>query len=76
MELRSVTISYAKGKAKETSKREHTIKDELENLDHIIYNSCDLMNINYELKQYEDLKNELQQLYENKGEAAKFRPKC
>ena len=76
MELRSVTISYAKGKAKETSKREHTIKDELENLDHIIYNSCDLMNIDYELKQYEDLKNELQQLYENKGEAAKFRSKC
>ena len=31
MELRSVTISYAKGKAKETSKRECTIKDELVN---------------------------------------------
>ena len=70
MELRSVTISYAKGKAKETSKREHTIKDELEKLDHIICNSRDLMNIDYELKQYEDLKKELQQLYENKGEAA------
>ena len=27
MELRSVTISYAKGKAKETSKRKYTIKD-------------------------------------------------
>ena len=31
MELRSVTISYAKGKAKETSKRECTIKEELVN---------------------------------------------
>ena len=34
------------------------------------------MNINYELKQYEGLKKELQQVYENKGEAAKFRSKC
>ena len=34
------------------------------------------MNIDYELKQYEDLKKELQQLYEKKGEAAKFRSKC
>ena len=69
MELRSVTISYAKGKAKKTSKREHIIKDELEKLDHIIWNSLDLMNNDYELKQYEDLKKELQQLYENRGEA-------
>ena len=34
MELRSVTISYAKGKAKETTKPEHAIKDELQKLDH------------------------------------------
>ena len=67
MELRSVTISYAKGKAKETNKREYAIKDELEKLDHIICNSRDLMNIDHELKQYEDLKKELQQLYEKKG---------
>ena len=67
MELRSVTISYAKGKAKETSKRKYPIKDELEKLDHIICNSGDLMNINYELKQYEDLKKGRQQLYEKKG---------
>ena len=33
------------------------------------------MNIDYELKQYEDLKKELQQFYEKKGEAAKFRSK-
>ena len=66
MELRSVTISYAKGKAKETSKREYTIKDELEKLDRIICNSRNLMTIDYELKQYEHLKKELQQLYEKK----------
>ena len=34
------------------------------------------MNIDHELKQYEDLKKELQQIYENKGGAAKFRSKC
>lgn len=66
-ELRSATISYAKGKARKTSKHDQTIKDEVEKIDHIICSSCDSMNIDYEQKQYENLKKELQQLYENKG---------
>ena len=76
MEIRCMTISYAKRKAKETNKRELIIKDTLDKLDHIICNNADLTNIDQELKQYENLKKELQELYENKGEAAKFRSKC
>jgi len=76
MEIRCMTISYAKRKAKETNKRELVIKDTLDRLDHIISNNADLTNINQELKQYENLKKELLELYENKGEAAKFRSKC
>ena len=76
MEIRCMTISYAKRKAKETNKRELIIEDTLGKLDHIICNNADLTNIDQELKQYENLKKELQELYENKGEAAKFRSKC
>ena len=59
-----------------SNKRELKINDTLDKLDHIICNSDDLTNIDQELKQYENLKKELQELYENKGEAAKFRSKC
>ena len=40
-----------------------------------MYNS-DITSVDEELKQYDNLKKELQQIYENKGEAAKFRSKC
>ena len=76
MDIRRLTISYGKGKAKETNKRKLIIKDELDGLDHLICNGADKMNLNQELKQYEHLKKELQQLYESKGEAAKFRSEC
>ena len=65
MEIWCLTFSYAKGKAKETNKRELIIKDELDRLDHIICSNADLTNITQELKQYDNLKKELQQLYQN-----------
>ena len=76
MEIRCFTISFAKGKAKETRKRELIIKDEMDRLDHIICSNSDITSLDEELKQYDNLKKELQQMYENKGEAAKFRSKC
>lgn len=76
MEIRCFTISFAKGKAKETWKRELIIKDEMDRLDHIICSNSDITSLDEELKQYDNLKKELQQMYENKGEAAKFRSKC
>ena len=77
MEIRCFTISFAKGKAKETRNRELIIKEEMDRLDHIICSNSDITSVDEEeLKQYDNLKKELQQINENKGEAAKFRSKC
>ena len=76
MEIRTVTISFAKGKAQTIKKCETVIKEQLDELDKKICNSQNLDNINDTLKQYDDLKKELQQHYDNKGKAAIFRSKC
>ena len=76
MEIRCFTISFAKGKAKEAKKRELIIKDEMDRLDHIICSNSDVTSLDEELKKYDNLKKELQKIYESKGEAAKFRSKC
>ena len=75
MEIRSTTISFAKRKANWSKSREFAIKQQLNNLDDIICNSDDLQNVSPQLDQYEELKNELQKLYQDKGEGAKFRSK-
>ena len=76
MEIRSTTISFSKGKAQAIRKHEAEIKQQLDELDKIICNSQNLDNIDEILKQYDDLKKELQHQYENKGKAAIFRSKC
>ena len=55
--------------------REFATKQQLNNLDDIICNSDDLQNVSPQLDQYEELENELQKLYQDKGERAKFRSK-
>ena len=76
MEIRSTTISVSKGKAQAIHKHEAEIKQQLDKLDKIICNSQNLDNIDGILKQYDDLKKELQHQYENKGKAAIFKSKC
>ena len=76
MEIRTSTISFAKGKAQINRERELFVKDQLDELDRKICLSTDLQNVDHELKQYDNLKKELQELYEAKGEAARFRAKC
>ena len=76
MEIRCFTISFAKGKAKEAKKHELIIKDEMDRLDHIICSNSDVTSLDEELTQYDNLKKELQQIYERRGEGAKFRSKC
>ena len=76
MEIRSTTISFSKGKAQAIRKHEVEIKQQLDELDKLICNSQNLDNIDGILKQYDDLKKELQLQYENKGKAAIFRSKC
>ena len=60
MEIRMLTISYAKGKDKLGKSREVLVKDELDELDNKICSSQDLQNMEEELKKYDVLKKELQ----------------
>ena len=76
IEIRISTISFAKGKANINRERELFVKDQLDELDRKICLSADLQNVDHELKQYDNLKKELQELYKAKGEAAKFRANC
>ena len=76
VEIRAATIAYGKKKAKVTTNRELKITKQLEILDRNIcdnFNSPDIARI---LKEYEDLKTELQSIYNEKGRAAIFRSKC
>ena len=76
MEIRAATIAYGKKKAKVTANRELEVTRQLEILDRNIcdnFNSPDTARI---LKEYENLKTELQSIYEEKGRAAIFRSKC
>ena len=69
-------IFYLLLEAQAIRKHEMDIKKQLDKLDKIICNSQNLDNIDKILKQYDDLKKELQPQYANKGKAAIFRSKC
>ena len=74
MEIRSETRRYSKGKSKELKKQEYVIQGRIEELDSKICNEvCLDQNI---LSEYEKLKKELQEMYEEKGTGAIFRSKA
>ena len=75
MEIRSQTIAFAKEKARVFNQREVEVKKLLYKLDGIICNSGNLENLTSELKQYDDLKQELHLIYERKAKAAMYRSK-
>ena len=76
MEIRTVTLSYAKSKAKLTSDHELEIRRHLERLDNTFCNNFSAPNIDDILKEYDCLKSELQSIYPDKGRQAMFRAKC
>ena len=76
MEMRTTTISLSKNKAKLTNTKESQIKARLEELDRLICNNFNSPDIDNVLKEYENLKMELQSIYDQKGKAAIFRSKC
>ena len=76
MEIRNATISYTKYKAKVSRDRAEEIRHLLEQLDNTICNKFFSPDINQLLLQYDNLKSELQSLYENKGKQGMFRAKC
>ena len=73
MEIRSETIKYSKAKRKRLNNRENLLQQEIEVLDHEMYNNVDL---NQQLlNKYEAAKNELKEIYDCKGREAIFRSK-
>ena len=76
MEIRAATISFSKNIAKSTHRREMEIRRQLDVLDNIICNNFDSSEIDLVLKEFDNLKTELQSIYDKKGMAAIFRSKC
>ena len=76
MEIRNATISYTKYKSKVSRDRAEEIRHQLEQLDDTICNNFLSPDINQLLLYYDNLKSDLQSLYENIGKQAMFRAKC
>ena len=75
-EIYDHTVSFVKKEVRATFKQETEISKQLEELDYKICNSDNLSNIYDILNEYENLKIEMQAIYEEKGCAAIFRSKC
>lgn len=76
MEIRSVTISFSKCKAKRISNREQELRRRIDQLDVIICENFSSPYIDGVLREYDGLKTELKSIYEEKGKQTMFRAKC
>lgn len=76
MEIRSVTISFSKCKAKRISNREQELRRRIDQLDVIICENFSCPYIDGVLREYDGLKTELKSIYEEKGKQTMFRAKC
>ena len=76
MEIRSATITYSKNKSKSIRNREKELIRKLDDLDGTICNNFSSPHIDGVLREYDELKTELQSIYEEKGKQAIFRAKC
>ena len=75
MEMRSLTISYSKYKSKHRNNRELELQNRLEALDRKINQNSNRENVRAEIEEYDNLKIELNQIYEAKEKGAIFRSK-
>ena len=71
MEIRSATICYSKNKFKCIRNREQVLIRKLDQLDGTIFNNFSSPDIDDVLREYDELKTELQSIYEEKGKQAK-----
>ena len=78
LEIRSATITYSKNKSKGIRNREQELIRKLDHLDGTICNNFSPPPplIDGVLREYDELKTELQSIYEEKGKQAIFRAKC
>jgi len=72
MEFRATTVFYSKNKSRLIHAREEEIKSWSEELDHIICNNFNCPGIDPILKEFDNLKTELQLIQEKKGWSAIF----
>ena len=75
-DMHSAVNDKRKNKSKLTHVREEEVKSRLEELDRIICNNFNSPGIDPVLNEYDNLKAELQSIYEKKGRSAIFRSKC
>jgi len=75
MELRGITIPYAKNKARNLRKREKDLQKRLNELDQLICDSVDSAQVNHLEAEFFQLKHELCFIYENKGKGSIVRSK-
>ena len=76
MELRGLTIPYAKNKAKKGRRKETNIQKRMEELDSLMSNPAYTDYIIHQLKaEYKTLKEDLCLIYENKAKGAIIRSK-
>ena len=75
MELRGLTIPYAKNKAKNIRKKEKDLQKRLSDLDLLFSNSIDSAQVNHLEAEYFQLKHDLCLIYENKGKGSIVRSK-
>ena len=75
MEIRRLTISYSKHKEKQRRIRETELQKRLEALEIKINNCSTDEQLSAEIEEYDNLKIELQRIYEAKGKGAIFRSK-
>ena len=76
MEIRGITIPFSKNKAKQLHQKERDIQNRLQVLDRVISNSPNTDCIKNEINEYNNLKEEIDLIYQKKGKGSIIRSKC
>ena len=76
MEIRGITIPFSKNKAKQLHQKERDIQNRLQVLDRVISNSPNTDCIRNEINEYNNLKEEIDLIYQKKGKGNIIRYKC
>ena len=71
-----ITIPFSKNKAKQFHQRERDIQNRLQVLDRVISNSPKTDCIKNEINEYNNLKEEIDLIYQKKGKGSIIRSKC
>ena len=76
MKIRGITIPFSKNKAKQLHQKERNIQNRLLVLDRVISNSLNTDCIKNEINEYNNLKEEMDLIYQKKGKGSIIRSKC